>query len=111
MLGLSEGLPDVVLREYSHWTSITFRGKGFAWVDHADDTAMIKSTHVERAACVATSPEVYAEGWASATTAWIAVQLAKADPEEIFELLAEGWRMTATKKAIAEFDAAHGLSS
>lgn len=110
MVDLSSELPDVVLKDYRHWTSITFRGRGFAWVDHNADTAMIKSTHAERAACVATSPEVYAEGWASATTAWISVRLDAADPEEVFELLAEGWRMTATKKAIAAFDAAHGLA-
>ncbi len=110
MVGLSDGLPEVVLKEYSHWTSITFKGKGFAWVDHSDDTAMIKATHEERAACVATSPEVYSEGWTSRTTAWVAVRLESADPDEIAELLGEGWRMTATKKAIAEYDAAHGLA-
>lgn len=86
------------------------RGKGFAWVSHSEDTAMIKGTHAERAACVATSPEVYANGWASATTAWISVRLGAADLEEVSELLAEGWRMNATKQAIAEFDAAHGLA-
>ena len=76
VLDLAAELPDLVLKEYSKWTSITFRGKGFAWVNHANDTAMIKATHEERAACVATSPEVYAEGWASSTTAWIAIDSA-----------------------------------
>ncbi len=107
---LAGELPDIVLKEYRHWTSITFRGKGFAWVDHEADKAMVKSTHEEREACVATNPGVYGEGWESRTTAWISIRLDRADPEEIYELLAEGWRMTSTKKAISEFDAAHGLT-
>ena len=31
-----------------------------------------------------------------------------ADPEEVFELLEEAWRMTATKRAIKAFDGARG---
>ena len=107
---MSEKLPDVVLKDFSHWTSITYRGKGFAWVDHAENTAMIKGTHDERAACVATDPDTFSEGWESATTAWIRVQLERADPEEIFELLAKGWRMNAPKRVVAAYDAEQGLT-
>jgi hypothetical protein len=107
---LSGRLPDVVLKEYRHWTSITFRGKGFAWVDHQDDTAMIKSTHHERAAIIGSDPETYSEGWASRSTAWVSVDLSGADAEELFEILADAWRMTATKKAVAAFDEAMGLA-
>jgi hypothetical protein len=106
---LAVGLPDVVLKEHSAWTSMTVRGKGFAWVNHGENTAMIKGTHEERAACVATTPEVYSEGWASATTAWVSVRLEHADPDEVFELPADGWRMNATKQAVAAFDDEHGL--
>lgn len=106
MVALSCRLPDVVLKDYQRWTSMTFRGKGFGWVNHEENTAMLKVTHDERAAMLATDPETYSEGWASATTAWVSVRLASADPEEIVEVLAEGWRMTATKKAVAAYDAA-----
>jgi len=98
-------LPEVVLKEHSAWTSITFKGKGFGWVNHAEDTVMLKSSHDERAAMLATNPEVFSAGWASATTAWVSIRLDLADPAEVFEILAEGWRMTATKRAIAEYDA------
>ena len=37
---LAQGLPGVVLKEHDHWTSITYRGKGFGWVNHEEDTAM-----------------------------------------------------------------------
>ena len=30
---MSTELPDVVLKEGADWTNITFKGKGFAWVD------------------------------------------------------------------------------
>jgi hypothetical protein len=107
---MSSELPDVVLKEHSRWTSITYKGKGFAWVDHHSNTAMIKATHEERAACVATDPETFSEGWASNTTAWISVRLERADAQEIFELLAEGWRMNAPKHVVAAYDAEQGLT-
>ena len=106
---LSQQLPEVVLKEHSHWTSITFRGKGFAWVDHVEDTAMIKSTHVEREALVGSDPDTFSPGWASTSTAWVSVQLHRVDPEEVFEVLADAWRMTATRKAVVAFDEAMGL--
>jgi hypothetical protein len=109
LVALSAGLPDIVLKEYRHWTSITFRGKGFAWVDHHEDTAMVKSTHAEREAIIGSDPETFSAGWASRTTAWVSIELSGADAEEVFEILADAWRMTATKKAVAEYDAELGL--
>jgi hypothetical protein len=109
VVALSERLPDIVLKEYKHWTSITFRGKGFAWVDHTKDTAMVKSTHSGREAMIGSDPGTFAAGWTSRSTAWVAIELAAADPEEVFEILADAWRMTATKKAVAAFDEELGL--
>ena len=106
---LAERLPELVLKDYSDWTSITFRGRGFAWVDHAANTAMIKSTHPEREAMLGSDPETFSAGWASNTTAWVSVDLDAADRDEIFEILADAWRMTATKKAVVAFDEAMGL--
>ncbi len=105
---LASGLPDIVLKEYRHWTSITFRGKGFAWVDHQQDTAMVKSTHAEREAIIGSDPETFSAGWASRSTAWVSIELARADAEEVFEILADAWRMTATKKAVAAYDEGWG---
>jgi len=103
---LAERLPELVLKDYSDWTSITFRGRGFAWVNHVANTAMIKSTHAEREALLGSDPETFSAGWASSTTAWVSVALERADADEVFEILAEGWRMTATKKAVLAFDEA-----
>lgn len=106
---LSSALPGTVLKEHRHWTSITFRGRGFAWVDHREGTAMVKSTHAEREAIIGSDPDTFSAGWASRTTAWISIDLGPADEQEVFEILADAWRMTATRQAVAAYDAELGL--
>jgi hypothetical protein len=108
LVEMSAELPEVVLRESLNWTSITFRGKGFAWVDHRDDRATIKAHREERDALLATAPEVYEACWTTASTAWVRVRLELADPGEVAELLEEAWRMSATKRAIKAFDEGRG---
>lgn len=105
LLELARQLPEVILKERPDWTSITFRGKGFAWVNHAADKVMIKGRHDERDALIATEPAVYEAGWTTRSTAWVRVRLELADPAEVFELLEEAWRMTATKRAIQQLEA------
>ena len=108
LVEMSTELPEVVLKESERWTSITFKGRGFAWVNHPENRAMIKAHHDEREALLATAPTVYEAGWATTSSAWVRVRLELADPEEVLELLEEAWRMTATKRAIAAFDQARG---
>ena len=102
----AQELPEVLLKESANWTDITFKGKGFAWVDHQDNRAMIKGHHDERDALVATAPEVYTAGWTTNSTAWVRVELELADRDEVYELVEEAWRMTATKKVVRAFDEA-----
>jgi hypothetical protein len=108
LVEMSTALPEVVLRESASWTNITFKGRGFAWVNHPENRAMIKAHHDERDALLATAPGVYEAGWATNSSAWVRVRLELADPEEVFELLEEAWRMTATKRAIKAFDETRG---
>jgi hypothetical protein len=108
VVDLSRDLPEVLLKEGVNWTNITFKGKGFAWVNHPDNRAMIKGHHAEREALIATSPEAYQAGWATQSSAWVTVHLDYADAEEVRELLEEAWRMTATKKVIAAYDEQSG---
>jgi hypothetical protein len=108
LVELSTELPEVVLKESDDWTDITFRGRGFAWVHHPENTAMIKGRHDERDALLATAPEVYEAGWTTGSTAWVLVHLERADPQEVLELLEEGWRMTATKKAVRALEESRG---
>jgi hypothetical protein len=108
LVEMSTELPEVVLKESVNWTNITFKGRGFAWVNHPENRAMIKAHHDEREALVATAPGVYEAGWTTNSSAWVRVRLERADPEEVSELLEEAWRMTATKRAIKAFDEARG---
>ena len=108
LVEMATDLPDVVLKEGVNWTNITFKGKGFAWVNHPENRAMIKAHHDERDALLATAPAVYEAGWTTNSSAWVRVRLELADPEEVFELLEEAWRMTATKRAIKAYDEARG---
>jgi len=108
LVDLASTLPEVVLRESVNWTSITFNGRGFAWVDHRDDRVTIKARHEERAALLAIAPATYAAGWESGSTAWVRVRLELADRDEVAELLEDAWRMTATKRAIRAYDRARG---
>ncbi|MGA9746700.1 MAG: MmcQ/YjbR family DNA-binding protein [Nocardioides sp.] len=109
LVELSSRLPEVVLKESDTWTNITFKGKGFAWVNHPEGRAMIKAHRDEREALVATAPAVYVAGWTTSSTAWVTVHLDLADPDEVAELIEEAWRMTATQRAIKALDASrHG---
>ena len=106
LVEMSTELPETVLKEGASWTNITFKGRGFAWVNHPENRAMIKAHHDERDALLATAPEVYEAGWATSSSAWVRVRLELADPDEVFELLEEAWRMTATKRAIKTWEEA-----
>ena len=106
VVDMGRELPEVLVKEGVNWSNITFKGRGFAWVNHPENRAMIKGHHDEREALLATNPDVFEAGWATQSSAWVTVHLDGADPEEVRELLMEAWRMTATKKAIAAYDAA-----
>ena len=75
LVEMSTALPEVVLKEGVNWTNITFKGKGFAWVNHPENRAMIKAHHDERDALLATSPGVYEPGWTTVSSAWVRVRL------------------------------------
>ena len=110
LVEMSTTLPEVVLKEGLDWTNITFKGRGFAWINHPENRAMIKVHHDEREALLATAPAVYEAGWSTNSSAWVRVRLERADPAEVFELLEEAWRMTATKRAIKAYDEAVRLA-
>jgi hypothetical protein len=107
LLDLALRFPEVTCKDGSSWTSIRFRAQGFGWVKHDDNLLMLKSTHDERAALVGSDPETYAEGWASAGTAWVTIRLDRITPDEVIELIADAWRLNAPQKVIAAFEAAH----
>ena len=96
------GLPEVTQSDtHPTLTGFKVRGKGFCYLNEDDGTAMLKATRDEQAALVAEDPEVYSPSWASGRFAWVGINLAKADPEEVAELVTEGWRLSAPKRLAA----------
>jgi hypothetical protein len=81
-------------------------GSGTAYSDEPTTADLL----LDRSA-LATAPGVYEPSWTTSSSAWVKVSLELADPEEVFELLEEAWRMTATKRAIKAYEASGLLSS
>jgi len=101
-------LPDAT--EVETWGEATFRvqNKMFATLGSDGKSASIKATRDEQQALIAENPTAYFVPSYVGVHGWIGVVVSKADRAEVEELLTEAWRMTATKRAVAAFDAEHG---
>jgi hypothetical protein len=101
------GLPDAT--EVETWGEATFRvrNKMFAMLGSDGKQASIKATRDEQQALIAENPDAYFVPSYVGAHGWVGVVIAKADRAQVEELLTEGWRMTATKRAVAAFDAEH----
>ena len=99
-------LPEA--RESETWGQPTFRVRDKMFATLADDelTATVKATREEQAALVGADPETFTVPAYVGRHGWVGVQLARADPDELRELLVEAWRRTAPKRLVATYDAA-----
>jgi|ERR671915_753825 hypothetical protein len=96
------GLPQVTQRDgHPSLTGFRVRGKGFCYLNEADETVMLKATREEQEALIAEDPEVYSPSWANGRFAWVEINLVKADPAELAELVTEAWRLSAPKRLAA----------
>ena len=96
--------------EGSHMGHADFRvrGKIFAMFNEKERRLWIKSNHDEQRALVAMDAEAWFVPPYVGPSGWVGAVLSKADGAEVRELLVEAWRMTATKRAVREFDEARG---
>ena len=69
---------------------------------------MIKARHDERAALLATDARSVRGRLGHQLHRVGQVRLEHADPDEVWELLEEAWRMTATKRAIRAYEGTRG---
>ncbi|GAA3192469.1 MmcQ/YjbR family DNA-binding protein [Actinocorallia longicatena] len=101
-LKIVEGLPEVARAE-GHPTLSGFRvrGKGFCYLDEAEETIMLKALREEQEALVSEDPEVFSPSWSAGRFAWVNIDLTRVDPEELAELVTEGWRLSAPKRLAA----------
>ncbi|MUN39143.1 MmcQ/YjbR family DNA-binding protein [Actinomadura litoris] len=92
-------LPEVTERDaFGGMTGFRVRGKGFCYLNEPDGTVLLKATREEQAALVAEDPETFTPSWASGRFAWLEVDLATVDPDELQELVTEAWRLSAPKR-------------
>jgi hypothetical protein len=100
-------LPEAEERET--WGEATFRvrDKIFLMLDPDGKRASVKSTHDEQAALLAQDPETFFRPDYVGVHGWIGVVVARAEREEMRELITEAWRMTAPKRLVKAFDEEH----
>ncbi|WP_460370285.1 MmcQ/YjbR family DNA-binding protein [Actinocorallia lasiicapitis] len=103
------GLPEVVSRPgFGGMTSFRARDKGFAYLDEAEATVLLKATRAEQAALIGSDPAVYGPSWASGRFAWVTIDLPAADPQEVAELVTEAWLLSVPKLLAATLGQAAG---
>jgi hypothetical protein len=97
-------LPEAEERET--WGERTFRVRNRIFMIMGTDgkRASVKATHEEQAACVGADPDTFYLPPYVAQHGWIGVVLANVDPQEMRELVTEGWRLTAPKRLVKTFD-------
>jgi hypothetical protein len=105
-----EALPKVVLglpgvEEDEGWAGqpvFKVRSRSFAYLSEDGTRLLLKALREEQEALVAEDPEVYSPSWASGRFAWLEIDIAAADDQELRELVTEAWRLTAPKSLIAQ---------
>lgn len=104
-------MPEAV--ELETWGHPTFRvrDKIFASTSADGVVAIIRASKDELAELMATNPEIYDPADYFGRFGWVRAQLAAADPEEIRELVVEGWRKAAPKRLVAGYDNAAGFDN
>jgi hypothetical protein len=108
-LGMLEELPEVKMSHGGEWIGLKVRDKGFGYLWEATETVGLKATIEEQIALVAERPEVFEVQFTAGRFGWVVVHLDKIDADELFELVAEAWCLTAPKQMVADFEAAHEI--
>jgi hypothetical protein len=108
-------LPGVVVEEAYGHVGYLLAGKKVAWllVDHHGDGRLalwVKAPPGAQAALVAADPGRYFAPPYLGPSGWVAVNVDRAshpDWADVSALVVEAWRMSAGKRAVAAYDAAH----
>jgi hypothetical protein len=97
-------LPQTEERET--WETATFRvrNKIFVMFSEHERHAWIKTVHDEQRALVAMDVDAWFVPPYVGPSGWVGAILAKADGDEVRELVVEAWRMTAPKRLVAAHD-------
>ncbi|QYC38091.1 hypothetical protein Nocox_02290 [Nonomuraea coxensis DSM 45129] len=108
-LEMLDELPGVKLSHGGDWIGIKVRDKGFGYLWEKTETVGLKATIEEQLAMVAERPEVFEAQFTAGRFGWVVVHLDRIDADELFELVAEAWCLTAPRPMVAEFEATHPI--
>lgn len=103
---LSLELPEAY--EQETWGHPTFRVRGAIFSSTSADglVAIIKASPTDQAELISADPDTYSKADYFGRFGWVRVKLATARPQEVRELIIEGWRRAAPKTMVATFDEA-----
>jgi hypothetical protein len=104
---LALALPEA--EEIETWGHPTFRvrGKMFAAMDAEGTSGSVKASLEAQTALLASEPDTFFRPKYVGQHGWVGVRFASVDPDELGELLEDGWRMTAPKRVVRVFDEGH----
>ncbi|SEU39621.1 YjbR protein [Nonomuraea wenchangensis] len=108
-LEMLDELPGVKVSHGGEWIGIKVRDKGFGYLWEKTETVGLKATVEEQLALVAERPEVFEVQFTAGRFGWVVVHLARIDADELFELVAEAWCLTAPRQMVADFEATHPI--
>jgi hypothetical protein len=98
-------LPDAVETPHFERTSFRVRGKIFATATADRRSLNVFVPEPEIRASAAGDPSVFHELRWGDRLVGLTIELARADPDEVFELLTEAWRGKAPKRLVSEREA------
>jgi hypothetical protein len=104
---LALALPEAVEQDHHGVPSFRVRGKIFATLPD-DEHVRVMVDEPEIRACVAEDPETFAEMWWGKRLACVVVDLRRADPGQVRELLAEAWLRKAPRTLAKAFEMPDG---
>ncbi|WP_214325128.1 MmcQ/YjbR family DNA-binding protein [Nonomuraea sediminis] len=103
-LHVLEELPEYKVSDGGSWQALKVRGRGFGYLWEETRTVGLKNTVDEQLALVAERPDVFEIQFTAGRFGWVVVHLDKIDRDELFELVAEAWCLTAPRDMVAAFE-------
>lgn len=96
-------LPEAQERETWGHPTFRVRDRMFATMAADGSSGTVKATREAQAALTGSAPAVFSMPAYVGVHGWVAVDLARVDPEELRELVTEAWLMTAPKRLARGF--------
>jgi hypothetical protein len=98
------GTQEVFVERWGEWT-LRCGAKIFVIGAPGAGTMSVKASLEDQAELVGAEPEVYSRAAYTGRYGWVRVELGRARASELRRVVEDGWRRTAPKKLVREYDA------